>query len=197
MQVPRKHFPVVGLIALVLVAAAGGSIYYYQFVLPHNKNCGVPVNRVIFLQAIIQEVTPNGGFNIIGAATVNKTTVLPSATNSTSLDFSGIAFNWYNSSITNRKSIEVNQGDNVTIYMFAVNSTNPAQYTVSGPSQGRGHGFGIDGYPIRVMRLVDYQSWGETSFGTTAAGSFTYRCLHSCSDQHPSMTGSLVVSACG
>ncbi len=193
MQTPRKHFPVVGLIALVLVAAAGGSIYYYQFVLPHNKNCGVPANRVIFLSAIIQE---DGGFTITGVATVNQT-ALPSATNSTSLDLSGVSLKWDNSSITNNKSITVNQGDNVTVYMFAVSSTDPAQYSPSPPASGLGHGFGIDGYPIRVMHLVDYGTWGETSFGTTVAGAFTFRCLHSCSDHHSSMTGSLVVSACG
>ncbi len=193
MQIPRKHFPVIGLLSLVLVAAAGGSIYYYQFVLPHNKNCGVSVNRVIFLSAVIQE---DGGFTITGAATVNQTS-LPTATNSTTLDLSGISFNWYNSSITNNKSIVVNQGDNVTVYMLAVSSSDPAQYTPAPPARGLGHGFGIDGYPIRVMRLVDYGSWGETSFGTTAAGGFTFRCLHDCSQNHFSMTGSLVVNACG
>src|SRR2546428_250002 len=35
MQVPKKHFPIVGLLGLMVVAAAGGGGYYYQFVLSH------------------------------------------------------------------------------------------------------------------------------------------------------------------
>lgn len=195
MQVPKKHFPVVGLLVLVLVAVAGGSVYYYQFVVAHHTVCGVPANRVIFMTAIIQE---DGGFTIKGAATVNQT-VLPVASNSTSAQFNttGINFHWYNSTLSDAKTITANQGDNITIYMFAINSTDPSQYAVSGSSQGHGHGFGVDGLTIPVIHVDDYGTWGSTTFTASDAGSFTYRCLHLCSNMHGSMTGPLVVSACG
>ncbi len=196
MQIPKKHFPVVGLIGLVLVAAVGGSIYYYQFVLPHNAACGVPVHRVIFLSAIIQEI---GGFKITGAATVNQTS-LPPAANYTApgqFNLTSVPLHWDNSSITNTKSIDVNRGDKVTVYMFAINSTDSRQYVVGGAATGHGHGFGVDGFSIPVVRLVDWGTWGGTTFTASQAGSFLFRCLHNCSDMHPSMTGSLVVNACG
>ncbi|HEY5620693.1 MAG TPA: hypothetical protein VIK88_03475, partial [Candidatus Bathyarchaeia archaeon] len=65
MQVSKKHFPVVGMLSLVLIGVAVGSVYYYQFVVPHARTCAPPVHRIIFMKAFVQEA-PFNGFSIVG-----------------------------------------------------------------------------------------------------------------------------------
>ena len=194
MQVSKKHFPAVGLLSLVLIGVAAGSIYYYQFVVPHVRTCGAPVHRLIFMKAIIEE---QGGFSIIGAAILDQTGAPPPrADNRTSaaLDFTGVKFTNY--TVTNPKTIEANVGDTITVYVFSVNGSSP-QYA-PGPAQGLGHGFGLDQFAIpRPLLLINWETWGSTTFTLTAAGRVTYRCLHNCSPAHGLMTGSLVGSGCG
>ena len=200
MQVPKKQFPAVGLVTLVLIGAAAGAVYYYQFVVPHARTCGLPVHRIIFLKALVQEA-PFNGFSIISAAILNQTSAAPPvAANYTSqdprLNFTGVKFTNY--TVTNPKTIEANVGDTVTVYMLAVNATIPPQYAPIPPALGLGHGFGVDQFKIpNELRLVKWGTWGSTTFTVTSEGSATYRCLHLCSDSHGSMIGSLAVSGCG
>jgi hypothetical protein len=194
MQVSKKHFPAVGLLTLVLIGIAAGSIAYYQFIVPQAKTCGAPVHRVIFMRALVQEV-PFNGFSITGAAIFNETgSPLPVAANYTSqdprLNFTGVRLENY--TVTNQKTIEANVGDLITIYVMAVNATVPPQYPTA-----LGHGLGIDQFSIpNPIRLVDWGTWASTTFTVTSKGFSTYRCLHVCSDAHGSMTGSLAVSGC-
>jgi hypothetical protein len=69
MQVPKKHFPIVGLLGLLAVAAAGGGVYYYQFVLSHATVTYPPSHRLVFMTAIVQE---EGGFHIFNTAFLNR-----------------------------------------------------------------------------------------------------------------------------
>ena len=180
-----------GLLSLVLIGAAAGSIYYYQFIVPQAKNCAAPVHRVIFMRALVQE-TPFNGFAITGAAILNETgSPLPVAANYTSqdprLNFTGVRLENY--TVTSPRTIEANVGDRITIYVLAVNATIPPQY-----SSALGHGLGIDQFSIpNPIRVVRWGTWASITFTVTNEGVSTYRCLHSCSDQHASMTGSLVV----
>ena len=194
MQVTKKHFPVVGLLSLVLIGVAAGSIYYYQFVTPHARECGAPVHRIIFLEAIIEE---QGGFSISSAAVLNQTgSTPPAATNQTSsaLNFTGVQFSNY--TVTNPRVIEANAGDTITIYMLSVNGSSP-QWPPTPPARGLGHGLGVDQFTIpKPLQLVTWDKWGSTSFTVAREGVSTFRCLHDCSPQHGSMTGTVVVSGC-
>ncbi len=197
MQVSKKHFPVVGLLSLVLIGVAAGSVYYYQFVVPQARTCAPPVHRVILMRALIQE---SGGFSIVGFGLWNETSLPPPAANYTSqdprLNFMGVRFT--NTTVTNLKMIEANVGDTITVYMLSVNTTNPLQWPPNPPRQGLGHGFDIDQFAIpNVMRLVTWETWGSTTFTVAREGFATYRCFHDCSPAHGQMTGSLAVSGCG
>jgi len=199
MQVSKKHFPVVGLLSLVLVGVAVGSVYYYQFVVPHARTCALPVHRIIFMKALVQEA-PFNGFSIVGEGIWNLTSLPPAAANYTSqdprLNFTGIRFT--NTTVTNLKTIQTNVGDTITVYMLSVNATIPPQWVATPPAQGLGHGFGIDQFKIpNELRLVEWETWGSTTFTVTREGFATYRCLHDCSPSHGQMTGSLAVSGCG
>lgn len=195
MQIP-KHFPAVGLVTLVLVGAAAGSLYYYQFLVPHERSCGTPAHRLVFLKAVIQE---DGGFTITGAALLNQSgPAAPSAHNQTypAFNFTGVSFENY--TVSSPKLIQANKGDTITVYMESVSVSDPAQYSPNPPLVGLGHGFGIQDFTIpQPVRLVTWGNWGSTTFTVNNAGSFTFRCLHSCSDGHGQMTGSLAVAGCG
>ncbi len=182
----------VGLITLVVIAAASGSLYYYQYYIPHATGCTTSVHRVFFMTAIIQE---QGGFNITRAAIYNETTAsLPRATNSTlgPLNFTGVQLT--NITATNPKTIQANIGDTITIYILSVNGTVAPTLQFS---EALGHGFGVDQYQIpSPIKLFTWGMWGSTTF--TFEGSGTFRCLHQCSPNHGSMTGSMGVGApCG
>ena len=195
MQVPKKQFPAVGLLSLVLIGAAAGSIYYYQFVVPHVKTCGAPVHRFIFMKAIIEE---QGGFSITGAAILNETGLPPpAASNQTYPAFNFTAVKFSNYTVNNPKAIEAFVGDTITVYILSV-STGPPQWAPSAPSQGLGHGFGVDQFKIpKEIRLIQWGTWGSTTFKVDREGLATFRCLHDCSPAHGLMTGSLVGSGCG
>ena len=194
MQVPKKQFPAVGLVTLVLIGAAAGAVYYYQFVVPHAGTCGAPVHRLVFLKAIIYEA---GGFSITGAAILNETgPPPPTASNQTYpvFNFTGVKFTNY--TVNNPKAIEAFVGDSITVYMLSVSTGSP-QWPPS-PSQGLGHGFGVDQFKIpQEIRLVEWGAWGSTTFIADREGVSTFRCLHDCSPLHGQMTGSLTVSGCG
>lgn len=194
MQVSKKHFPAVGLLSLVLIGVAAGSIYYYQFVVPEARVCATPVHRLIFMEALIQE-SPFNGFRITSAAIWNETSLPPPpAANYTSqdprLNFTGVQFTNY--TVTDSKVIEANAGDTITVYMTSVSVTSSDQY-----STALGHGFGVVQFAIPdPMQLVEWGRLGSTTFTVSTEGFSTFRCLHVCSDDHGLMTGSLAVSGC-
>ncbi len=171
MQVPKKHFPIVGLIGLVLVGAAAGSIYYYQFVVPHNAVvCGAPAHRIIMLNAVIHEL---GGFQIKDAAYLNQTT-LPSFTNQTGPMLNNTV-RYTNYAVANNNTIDVN------------------------PGNGGGHGFFLA--DLNIQKDVIHWGtgpqgdWWSVTFTAPALGSHQFRCNNFCSAEHGSMTGS--ISVCG
>lgn len=193
MQIPRKHFPAVGVLSLVLVGAAAGAVYYYQFVVPHNRSC-VPAHRLIFLDAIIQEL---GGFTIKNAAYLNQTD-LPSYSNQTGPILNNtVAYANYRTS--SNKTIEANLGDTITIYYYSKDaSPDPDQEVFN----GGGHGFFLAN-PFNIREdVIPWGSgpsgnWWAVTFTVGETGSFTFRCNNQCSPQHGNMTGSLSVSGCG
>src|SRR5947209_8853157 len=68
---PKKHMPAVGIIGLVLIAAALGSVYYTQFVVSHSTAClVVPEHRLYIMQAIIHE---RGGIQVQAVYRLNST----------------------------------------------------------------------------------------------------------------------------
>src|SRR5215471_13895914 len=106
---PKRHFPMVGLLGLVVIAAAAGPVVYYQFIAPPNTSCGLhPAHRLIFMTAMIKE---RGGYNIVNAATLNQSS-LPSFSNVTGPDLSGVSFHDYKTA--DNSTIYSNIGDNVT-----------------------------------------------------------------------------------
>src|SRR3989475_10533423 len=95
LQVPKRHLPVVGLLGLVVIAAAGGTVYYYQFLTPHQPSCGVPSHRLVFMTAEIQE---EWVFKVYNTAFLNQSS-LPgfNATNCPML--AGVTIKDYNPSL--------------------------------------------------------------------------------------------------
>ncbi len=193
MQIPKKHFPTVGLIGLVVLAATGGSIVYYQFILSPSGACGVaPVHRLIFMTAIIHE---RGGFNIFNAAILNQAS-LPSFTSVAGANLTGVTYANYKT--TDNSTIQASQGDTVTLYIKAI-STNETTIQASGAT---GHGFTID-TDVSVVNATlpnNNLAWGTWSTVTFTVGAVsvtsTYHCTQFCSQEHPSMRGGFVVG-CG
>ena len=182
MQVPKRHLPVVGLLGLVLIAAAGGTVYYYQFLHPPNTSCGVPSHRLVFMTAVIFEA---GGFQITNGAYLNQTDA-PTFNATAGPGLKGVKHQNYTETGT---TINANVGDTVTLYIWGVNSTNPAQ--VGGLS---GHGFSMS--PFVQSGVIPLGKWFTATFTVTQAGTFAYFCTIFCSKNHPLMTGNMVVS-CG
>ncbi len=190
MQVPKRHLPVVGLLGLVVIAAAGGGIYYYAYVSPPSTSCGTASHRLFFMTAVIFEL---GGFQITNGAYLNQT-VAPAfnATNGPSLV--GVKHQNYTTP-SDRKTINAMVGDTITLYIYAVNSTDPRQYS------------GIPGHGFTISPSVNVQSgtmpgtlplgkWYTVTFTVTQAGTYSYFCTIPCSNGHGQMTGNMVVS-CG
>ncbi len=193
MQVPKKHFPTVGLIGLVLVAAAGGSIVYYQFVLSPSAACGVaPAHRLIFMTGIIYE---RGGFNVFNAATLAQES-LPSFSNVNGANLTGVSYANYKTS--DNSTIQVSQGDTVTLYIKAISTNETTQQVPS----ATGHGFTIDSDVAVVSGTLpdDNIAWGKwytvTFTVPTVSAASTYHCTQFCSQDHPKMNGGFVVG-CG
>jgi len=193
LQVSKRHLPVVGLLGLVVIAAAGGTVYYYQFLTPHQSSCGAPSHRLVFMTAKIQEV---GGYNVYNMAFLNQTT-LP-AFNASGPVLGGVSFKDYKPSSNNNKTINVNVGDEVTFYIQAVNASDPRQvssshgFQISGPSTLAV----VDGSLPAAGATIPFGTWFSVTIRFDTAGAYIYFCTVVCSAQHGSMNGNIQVS-CG
>ncbi len=196
MQVSKKHFPVVGLLGLVVIAAGAGSIAYYQYVVPPQTKCGVaPVHRIIFMTAIIHE---RGGFNIFNAAILNQPS-LPSFSNMTGADLTGVNYSNYKTS--DNSTLLGSERDTITLYIKSIstNDTGPPPKQDPGAT---GHGFTLDTQAdITSGNLPNnnlaWGSWYTVTFQVPAKlVSSTYHCTQFCSTEHPKMNGGFVVD-CG
>jgi plastocyanin len=194
MQVPKRHLPVVGLLGLVVIAAAGGTVYYYQFLTPHQSSCGAPSHRLIFMTAEIQEV---GGFKVYNTAFLNQTS-LPGFNATKGPGLSGVSFKDYKPSSNNNKTINVNVGDEVTFYIKSVNASDSRQVSTS-------HGFQISGPTTLAVvdgtlpaagATIPFGTWFSVTIRFDAEGAYIYFCTVVCSAQHGSMNGNIQVS-CG
>jgi plastocyanin len=189
LQAPKKHLPVVGLLGLVVIAAAGGTIYYYQFASPHTH--AIPAHRLVFMTAVIQEL---GGFHINNTAYLNQTT-LPAFDNINGYNLTGVKFQDYLPSNSDNKTINANAGDTITFYIHGVDGSGHgfAQSSTA-------HGFEIDGPSVSVAAggvlpgTIPFGQWYTVTVTFTSAGSYIYRCSIVCSLAHSSMLGSIVVS---
>jgi plastocyanin len=202
MQVPKRHFPIVGLLGLVVVAAAGGGVYYYQFVLPHATVTYAPSNRLVFMTAVVQE---EGGFHITNTAFLNQTN-LPAFNATTGANMTGVNYQKYRGESDN-KTIDAHVGDTITFYIFGVNATS------SDPNLhlSKGHGFdilgsgsfsvvsspnspGILGGTSPSNPPIPFGKWYSVTVTFKSAGSFTYQCSVVCSPLHGNMNGQIVVT---
>ena len=203
MQVSKKHFPVVGLLSLMLIGVAAGSVYYYQFIVPPSTACGTtPAHRIIFMTAVIQEWPGIGGFRITNTAFLNQTDS-PAFDQSLGANLTGVQYKNYQGP-SNNKTMEVNIGDTVTLYIKSIstNETGPTPPAHIQYDSAPGHGFDISGAPYTVLNGVlpqgniPWGTWYTVTFRVTAQGSFLYLCTVPCSDGHGQMTGSFV-AGCG
>jgi plastocyanin len=206
MQVPKKHFPIVGLLGLVVVAAAGGGVYYYQFVLSHATVTYAASHRLVFMTAIVQE---EGGFHITNTAFLNQTN-LPEFNASAGVNFAGfkagLNYSTYRGESDN-KTIDAHVGDTITFYIFGENSTS------SDPNLhlSKGHGFDIIGGGSFSVKSspnspgilggtnpsnppIPFGKWYSVTITFNAAGTYTYQCSVNCSPLHFMMNGHIVVT---
>src|SRR2546422_10137110 len=109
MQVPKKHFPIVGLLGLVVVAAGGGGVYYYQFVLSHATVTYTPSYRLVFMTAIVQE---EGGFHVYNTAFLNQSN-LPKFNATAGANMTGVSYQKYQADSQN-KTIACHAADTLT-----------------------------------------------------------------------------------
>ena len=202
MQVPKKHFPIVGLLGLVVVAAAGGGVYYYQFVLPHTTVTYTPSNRLVFMTAIVQE---EGGFHITNTAFLNQSN-LPKFNATSGANMTGVNYQKYRGESDNR-TIDAHVGDTITFYILGVNATG------SDPNLhlSKGHGFDILGSGSFTVNSspnspgilggtnpsnppIPFGKWYSVTITFKSAGSYTYQCSVVCSPLHGNMNGQIVVT---
>ena len=191
MQAPKRHLPVVGIIGLVIVAASGGGIYYYQFVVPHNTTVAPVSHRMIFMTAVVQE---EGGYHVTNTAFLNQTT-LPTFSDSTGANLTGVKFQDYKQASSDNKTINASVGDTLTFYIKGINasSTDPARHVSTA------HGFQISG-PSSVTvsgvlpGTIPFGKWYTVTVTFTVAGTYLYFCTVVCSPQHGIMNGDIVVS---
>ncbi len=192
MQVPKKHLPVVGIIGLVIVAASGGGIYYYQFVLPHNATAFPVSHRMIFMKAVVEE---EGGFHVTNSAFLNQTE-LPAFNDSLGAPLTGVKYQNYKQASSDNKTINANVGDTVTFYILGVNasSTDPKLHV------SNAHGFDISGPgSVSVSNgalhgTIPFGKWYTVTVTFTSAGTYLYFCWIFCSPNHGLMNGNIVVS---
>ena len=181
MQVPKRHLPIVGLLGLVVIAAAGGGIYYYGYLHPPCTNCSVPSHRLYFMTATIVEA---GGFQIVNGAYLNQTDA-PGFNATSGPNLSGVKHQNYTASGTTINAIV---GDTVTLYIFGVNSTDPAQVL-----RLQAHGFSMT--PYVASGVIPLGKWYSVTFIVNQAGTFPYFCTITCSGKHYLMVGNMVVSS--
>jgi plastocyanin len=209
MQVPKKHFPVVGIVGLIVIAAAGGGIYYYQFVIPHVTSTYTPIHRLVFMTATIVEGSANGhGFAIYGAAYLNQS-ILPGFNQSYGPVLTP-PVKYTNYTVSSSTEIDARVGDNVTFYIRGINDTSTICTFPSGPAPCQtpgipGHGFAMSGpSPVTVDSgtlpcgepscAIPLGGWYTVTVTFQTAGTYTYFCYIPCSPQHGIMDGSVVVS---
>ncbi len=192
MQAPKRHLPVVGIIGLVLVAASGGGVYYYQFVLPHNPTVVPAAHRMIWMSAVVQE---EGGFHVTNTRFLNQTS-LPTFSDSLGANLTGVKSQNYKQASSDNKTINANAGDTVTFYILGVNaSSTNSQYHLS-----NAHGFQISGTgSVSVSNgalpgTIPFGKWYTVTVTFTVAGSYLYFCTILCSPRHGEMSGNIVVS---
>lgn len=190
MQIPKRHLPVVGLIGLVVIASAGGTVVYFQFLHPPNTSCGVPSHRLIFMTAAIEEL---GGFQIVNGAFLNQTTA--PGFNATGPSLVGVKHQNYTAP-SDHKTISAIVGDTVTLYIRGINASfDQRQY----PGIA-GHGFDITPLPTvtsgGLHGTIPLGGWYTVTFVVTATGTYFYSCWIPCSNGHGNMNGNMVVS-CG
>ena len=189
MQAPKKHLPVVGLLGLVIIAAAGGTVYFYQFASPHTHAIGA--HRLVFMTAIIQEL---GGFHVNNTAFLNQA-AMPAFDQSKGYDLTGVNFTDYVPTHSDNKTINANAGDTITFYIHGVDGSG---HGITQSSTA--HGFEIDGPTVSVAPggvlpgTIPFGQWYSVTVTFTTAGSYIYRCSIVCSLQHEFMMGSIVVS---
>ncbi len=196
MQIPKKHLPAVGLLGLLVIGAAAGSIIYFQYVAPPPTRCGLnPVHRLIFMTAIIKE---RGGFTVFNAAILNQSTA-PFFSNTTGANLAGVTYRNYKTS--DNSTISGNVGDTVTLYIKAINTNDTGPPPKQTP-QATGHGFTID-TTVNVVNstlpndtYILWGTWYTVTFQVPKVVTSTYHCTQFCSQQHPSMNGGFV-AGCG
>ena len=202
MQVPKKHFPIVGLLGLIVVAAAGGGVYYYQFVHSHATITYPASHRLVFMTAIVQE---EGGFHIFNTAFLNQSN-LPRFNATSGANMTGVNYQKYQGESNNR-TIDAHVGDTITFYIFGENATG----TDSALHVSKGHGFDIIGSGSFAVDSsanspgplggtnpsnppIPFGKWYSVTVTFNAAGSYTYLCSIVCSPLHGNMNGQIVVT---
>jgi len=197
LQISKRHLPVVGLLGLVVIAAAGGTVYYYQFLTPHQSSCGAPSHRLIFMTARIQEIPIVGGFKVYNTAFLNQTS-LPGFNATSGPGLAGVNLKDYKPSSTDNRTINVNVGDEVTFYIQSINASDSRQVSTS-------HGFQISGPTTLAVvsgslpaagATIPFGTWFSVTIRFDTAGAYIYFCTVVCSAQHGSMNGNIQVS-CG
>jgi plastocyanin len=203
MQVPKKHFPIVGLLGLVVVAAAGGGVYYYQFLLSHGTVTYAPSHRLVFMTAIVQE---EGGFHIFNTAFLNQTTLPKFNATKGGANMTGVTYQKYQGRSDN-KTIDAHVGDTITFYIFGENATS----SDSALHVSKGHGFDIIGSGSITVNTsanspgilggtnpanppIPFGKWYSVTVTFNSAGSYTYLCSIVCSPLHGNMNGQIVVT---
>jgi len=188
-QVPKKHLPIVGILGLVAIAAAGGGVYYYQFIMQHTLVTYVPSHRLVFMNATIVEDTANGhGFVISRTAFLNQS-ALPSFTSSSGAVLTGINYTDYKGESDN-STIDAHPGDAITFYIYSRSVSDPRQQT------NVGHGFQItspSGSLLVPPTTLTFGQWFTFTVTVSDSGIYVYRCTIFCSSGHGNMFGNIVV----
>lgn len=205
MQAKKRHIPVVGIIGIIVIAASGGGIYYYQFVLTHAMNTYVPVHRLVFMTSQIVEGSANGhGFTVYGESYLNQST-LPNFNSTAGPTLAGVKLTNY--TVSSSTIVDARVGDTITFYIRGINDT--TTMCGSNPCQVKGipgHGFAISGPgPVIVQNggilpcgtpncSIPFNGWYSLTITVQTSGTYTYFCYIPCSPLHGIMEGSIQVS---
>jgi len=196
MQLPKKHFPIVGILGLIVVAAAAGGVYYYQFVISHTSVTYLPSHRLVFMTAIIEE---QGGFHITNTAFLNQTN-LPTFDSSKGYNLTGVNYHNYTGE-SDRKTIDAHVGDTITFYIYGLNATGPCNTTPANQCWlSTAHGFTISGPGTPDVKngilpgTIPFGKWYSVTVTFNSGGSYTYLCSIVCSPLHGNMNGQIVVT---
>jgi len=192
MQVPKRHLPIVGLLGLVVVASAGGGIYYYQFVISHVVPTYVTSHRMVFVNATIVDVSQNNhGFEIFNLAYLNQSD-LPGFNATYGPNLAGVKYSNYMGENDNR-TIAAHPGDTITFYIYSKSVPISSGQIAGIP----GHGFEVDsssGGVVIPNTTLTFGQWFEFTYTFSDSGTYTYRCTIYCSKLHGAMLGNINVS---